>query len=345
VTERDALPSCIFFVAASLAFCAAAGAEIQPNDCARAAKYSESKRGIAVLVIQNGRTVFERYARGASADTRWPIFSGTKSFWGIAALCAVQDGFFKLDDPVSSTITEWKTDPRKARVTLRQLLNFTDGIEGASYLHRTSNPNRNAAALRVPSVAEPGATFIYGPSHLQVFVELLRRKLDGRSPSSYIQQKVLGPLGLGEMEFKPDRRGNPLAASGFELSAREWARLGQLVLQHGSYHGHSVVRDGLLRQAFVGSNANPGYGLTFWLNRGAPGASEADIEKELDLPWQRANWRGICISRAAPADMVVALGSGYQRLFIIPSLNAVIVRQGQNGKFSDAEFLRLLLRR
>jgi len=322
-----------------------AQAEISPNDCARAAKYSESKRGIAVLVVQNGRTVFEHYARGASADTRWPIFSGTKSFWGITALCAVQDGLFKLDDPVSATIPEWQNDPRKSRITIRQLLNFTDGIEGASYLHRTSIANRNAAALRVASVAEPGATFIYGPSHLQIFVELLRRKLTGRSPTAYIQQKVLGPLGLGAMEFKPDRRGNPLAASGFELSAREWARLGQLVLQHGSYHGHSVVREGLLREAFVGSDANPSYGLTFWLNRQAPDANEIDIEKDLDLPWQRASWRGICVCRVAPADMVVGLGSGYQRLFVIPSLNAVIVRQGQNGKFSDAQFLRLLLGR
>jgi len=42
---------------------------------------------------------------------------------------------------------------------------------------------------------------------------------------------------------------------------------------------------------------------------------------------------------------VVGLGSGYQRLFVIASLNAVIVRQGQNGKFSDAQFLRLLLGR
>jgi hypothetical protein len=43
--------------------------------------------------------------------------------------------------------------------------------------------------------------------------------------------------------------------------------------------------------------------------------------------------------------MVVGLGSGYQRLFIIPSMNAVIVRQGQNGKFSDGRFLRLVLGR
>src|SRR5205085_5336244 len=173
---------------------ASVSAAIQPNDCARAAKYSESRRGTAVLVIQNGRTIFEHYARGAVPEARWPIFSGTKSFWGLSALCAAQDGLFKLDDPVSATISEWKTDPRKSRITIRQLLNFTDSIEGASYLHRSSIPNRNAAALRVPSVTEPGAAFIYGPSHLQIFIELLRRKLTGGSPISYIQEHVLQPL-------------------------------------------------------------------------------------------------------------------------------------------------------
>src|ERR1700759_3529222 len=113
-------------------------AGIQPNDCARAAKYSESKRGLAMLVLQNGRTVFERYARGANPNGRWPIFSGTKSFWGLTALCAVHEGLFKLDDPVADTITEWKTDPRKSRITIRQLLNLTSGLEGASQLHRSS---------------------------------------------------------------------------------------------------------------------------------------------------------------------------------------------------------------
>ena len=43
--------------------------------------------------------------------------------------------------------------------------------------------------------------------------------------------------------------------------------------------------------------------------------------------------------------MVVALGSGYQRLFIIPSMNALIVRQGLKARFSDAHFLRLALGR
>jgi hypothetical protein len=99
----------------------------------------------------------------------------------------------------------------------------------------------------------------------------------------------------------------------------------------------------LLQEALTGSTANPAYGLTFWLNRPAPSAAEIDIEKELDLPWERARWQGICVARDAPPDLVVGLGSGYQRLFIIPSLDAVIVRQGRNAKFSDAQFLRLVL--
>ena len=43
-------------------------ADIRPADCARAAKYSESKRGVSMLVLQNGRTIFEHYANGGSAS-------------------------------------------------------------------------------------------------------------------------------------------------------------------------------------------------------------------------------------------------------------------------------------
>src|SRR6266513_6045079 len=164
---------------------ASAVAEILPADCARAAKYSESKRGVAMLVLQNGRTIFEHYANGGSARGRWPIFSGTKSFWGIAALAAVRDGLFKLDDLVSDTITEWKSDARKSRITIRQLLNQTDGIEGASRLQRASIRDRNAMAIRLPTVAEPGSAFIYGPSDLQIFSEVLRRKWQDRAITAY----------------------------------------------------------------------------------------------------------------------------------------------------------------
>src|SRR5215467_9744796 len=67
-------------------------AEIQPGNCARAAGYSDKNGGFSMLVMQNGKTVFEHYANGGGANMRCKIFSGTKSFWGIAALCAVRDG-------------------------------------------------------------------------------------------------------------------------------------------------------------------------------------------------------------------------------------------------------------
>jgi CubicO group peptidase (beta-lactamase class C family) len=331
---------CIFIVARLSAVAA-----IQPADCARAAKYSESRRGAAMLVIQNGRTVFEHYANGGSANRRWPIFSGTKTFWGIAALAAVRDGLIRLDDLVADTITEWKNDPRKSRITIRQLLNQTDGVEGASRLQRPSIRDRNAVAIQLPATAEPGVAFIYGPSHVQIFCEVLRRKLGGRSVIGDFEGHVSNRLGLRGLNYKKDSRGNPLPATGFELTAREWARLGELVVGNGSYHGRQIVPAALLREAFAGSQANPCYGLTFWLNEQAPNGREADMERMLDLPWQSAQWSDICICKDAPADMVVALGSHYQRLFMIPSSKTVIIRQGSGGNFSDAHFLRLVLGR
>jgi CubicO group peptidase (beta-lactamase class C family) len=331
------------FVAALVVTSTSTLAAIQPSDCARAAKYSESRRGVAMLVLQNSRTIFEHYANGGSANRRWPIFSGTKSFWGIAALAGADDGLFRLDDRVSDTITEWKGDRRKSQITIRQLLSQTDGIDGASRLQRSTVRDRNAMAIGLSNVAEPGSAFIYGPSHLQIFSEMLRRKLKRHSTTDYIEGRVLNRLGLGHLNYKKDARGNPLCATGFELTAREWARLGELVLGNGNYHGRQIVPANLLREAFIGSEANPAYGLTFWLNHQPSNSREVDMERMLDLPWQGAKWQHACICKGAPADMVVALGSHYQRLFVIPSLKAIIVRQGSGENFSDAQFLRLVL--
>src|SRR5213078_75397 len=283
IGNRCALP-----IFALLLTSASGVAQIRPSDCVRAAKYSESKRGVSMLVMQNGRTIFEHYANGGSAGGRWPIFSGTKSFWGIAALAAVHDGLFKLDDLVSDTITEWKGDPRKSRITIRELLSQTDGIEGASRLQRASIRDRNTMAIRLPAVAEPGSAFIYGPSHLQIFSELLRRKLQDRAITAYVESRVLNRLGLRHLNYKKDARGNPLLATGFELTAREWARLGELVLGQGNYHGRRIISADLLREAFASSPANPSYGLTFWLNQQASTGREIDIERVLDLPWKSA---------------------------------------------------------
>src|SRR5437899_10394571 len=193
---------CSGFLILTLATSTSAQAEIRATDCARAAKYSESKRGVSMLVMQNSRTIFEHYAKGGSACGRWPIFSGTKSISGIAVVAAVRDGLFKLDDLVSDTITEWKSDPRKSQITIRQLLNQTDGIEGASRLQRASIRDRNAMAIRLPTVAEPGSVFIYGLSHIQIFSELLGRKLKERGTIAYLEGHVSNRLRLRRLTFQ-----------------------------------------------------------------------------------------------------------------------------------------------
>ena len=64
----------------------------------------------------------------------------------------------------------------------------------------------------------------------------------------------------------------------------------------------------------------------------------------LDRKWQAQDWTRACLCRDAPNDLVACIGSGRQRLYVIPSMEVVVVRHGAGGSFSDAAFLRLLLR-
>lgn len=120
-----------------------------------------------------------------------------------------------------------------------------------------------------------------------------------------------------------------------------------MMLGRGTYGRRTIVRENWFAQSLCGSRVNPMFGLGFWLNKNANsgGARECDIENLLEKKWQQQDWHNRCICRNAPADLVAAVGSGYQRLFVIPSLDLVIVRQGENAPFSDAEFLRKILHR
>jgi CubicO group peptidase (beta-lactamase class C family) len=209
--------------------------------------------------------------------------------------------------------------------------------------------DRNTLALRTPVVAPRGAAFTYGPSHGQVLCEVLRRKLGSRgaTPFGYLQHGVLDPLGLGAVPHRTDAHGMPLVASGFQLTARQWSKFGLMVLGSGTFKRQVVVPEKGFAQCFDGSRVNPMFGLGFWLNNAANnrGVRESDIEDLLEKKWQDQDWHRRCICRSAPVDLVAAVGSGYQRLFVIPSLDLVIVRQGANARFSDAEFLRRILAR
>ncbi len=256
-------------------------AALNPASVRAAAAYSASHGGASLLVIQAGKTLYE-----SGADAARKIYSGTKAFWCLAALAAAQDGLLDLDDHVADTIPEWRGDPRKERVTIRQLLDFSCGLEPGFRLHSDDPGDRDAIALRLPMVAEPGTAFIYGPSPLQVFHAVLKAKLHGQAPREYLERRVLRRLGLGRQRYLEDRAGNPLLASGWVLTPRQWAKLGHLVLNDGA----PVISANSLAQSWRGSAANRAYSLGWWNNRAAPDGREFDFEEMLIPKWSAQNW-------------------------------------------------------
>jgi len=133
----------------SLVNAATAISSLDPAAVRAAADYSARHRGVSFLAIQDGRTLLEQ-----NAKTTHKIYSGTKAFWDLAALAAAEDGLLRLDERVADTITSWGSDPRKAQVTIRQLLDFDSGLEPQFFLHETQSGDRDATAIRARMAAE-----------------------------------------------------------------------------------------------------------------------------------------------------------------------------------------------
>src|SRR3954453_6265731 len=210
-------------IALSVALASSASAALQPQAINTAAQYSRSRGGVSLLMIENGKTV-----RAENAGTPFKIYSGTKAFWNLAALAAAEDGLLNLDERIAETIPAWRNDSQKAQVTIRQLLDFSCGLDPVFRLHNNNPGDRDEIAIRAPIVGDPGRSFIYGPSPLQVFHAVLKAKLHGEKPQQYLERRVLHRLGLGRQRYLLDRAGNPLLAAGFEMTPKQWAKIGEM---------------------------------------------------------------------------------------------------------------------
>lgn len=219
-----------------------------------AAAYAERHALEALLVRRDGETVFERYASGFDANAPHALYSGTKSFWGVAALLAEEDGLLGLDEPVGATFPEWKSGAR-AGVTLRHLLQLTSGI-GFGGLGNAVPVY--AKALAVEPKDPPGERFTYGGIPLQVFGAVLARKLEprGLTPQGYLHARVLDPLGLQIAKWRALADGTQPLPTGAFVAAAEWAKYGRFVLDNRARFA----------DCFAGSAANPRYGLGWWLS-------------------------------------------------------------------------------
>lgn len=323
-------------------------AQLAPESIQRARDYSAANNGRALVVYEQGKLRFEDYYSGYRKGEPLHIYSGTKSFFGVLAVIAEEEGLLSLDELVAETLPEWRDDPRKARIQIRDLLNFTSGLEtGFEEIYGRSSADKIKLAVGLKATRERGRSFVYGPSHLNVFCEVLDRKLKTRRMDyeEYLQKKLLRPLGIQIPRWREDAQGNVFPSAGMYLTAQDWLKFGEMINRGGVWKGRRLVKDESLQQCFKGTEINPAFGLCFWLNEyaGKPGSRELDVEETLEIEPLPEDWRGACLSEGAPRELIVSLGSTFQRLYLLPSQGLVVIHHGKPGhEFRDAEFLRLL---
>lgn len=316
------------------------------ESCRRAVQHSIASNGKSVLVMYDGRIVYEHYQAEGSPETAWELASGTKSFSGVIAMLMVQEGLCRLDEKISDTITEWKSDPQKQKITLNQLLHLTSGLK-PELNGPLASPSWQES-IAAPMVHEPGTKFEYGPVPFQCFGEFAARKLAGRNqgPVEFLDEKVFQPIGLEYTLWREDENGKPLMPAGASLTAREWVKYGEFVRLGGAWQGKSLLQTELLDQCFLGTKQNPAYGLTFWLGKNRGLGSDAGIAARLNRSEDLSD------QAVVPNDLVMANGLGGQRLFVSRKAKLVVVRQSdaaavalrqvQDNNWSDREFLKRL---
>jgi CubicO group peptidase (beta-lactamase class C family) len=320
-----------FLVAAAAAAVAApAFAQDVHVSANAAAEYSRPRRGQSLLIMHQGRILFEDYPNRGGADRGWELASGTKSFTGIMAAAAVQDGLLHLDEHAADTLPEWRSDPLKRRIIIHQLLSLESGL-------RAGNVGRAppyAEAVASPALYEPGTRFEYGPAPFQIFGEIMRRKTNG-DPLTYLTRRILDPLHIAPTQWRRGADNMPLMPQGASFTARDWATFGEFV----RVGGRGLVDRDALAQCFTPSDANPGYGMSWWLLR--PGLIPPGRMSGVEVDATMSERFGV---------IRMAAGAGDQRLYIIPALDLVVARQASflgmrfTPRWSDAEFLRALLR-
>jgi putative heme-binding domain-containing protein len=287
----------------------------------------------ALLVIRNDKIVCEWYADGHGPDKRHYTASLAKAIVGGLSLgVALSDGKIALDDPASRYVTQWKADPRKSRITLRQLGAHTSGLEDAEQdrlpherltgwkgdfwkaLEPPSDPFTIARDL-TPVLIDPGQKLQYsnpGIAMLTYCVTAAIQEGEHKDVRTLLRERVMRPIGVPDAEWLCGYgktftvEGLPLVGSwgGGSYTARAVGRIGRLLLRQGDWNGTRILSKEAVRQ-ITGDAGLPGScGMGFWTNAAGRYAK-------------------------LPKDACWGAGAGDQVLLLIPSLNLIVVRNGE----------------
>lgn len=271
----------------------------------------------SLIAIRDGYVLLEATFYPYDGSTYHDLASVTKSVTTTLIGIAADQGLLELDDPMVSFFpdrTIANLDARKQAVTVRHLVGLTSGLEcdpdddeiDLNAMRATDDWLQ--AALDRPSVADPGARFVYCGPDMHILSGILE-SATGMTAEDYARTQLFGPLGISDVGWETDRQGRSRGWGDLSLRPGDAAKLGLLFLQGGRWDGSQVVSAEWVRQATsaqapTGRRWAEDYGYGWWVSR----AGE-------EIPFFSANGRG----------------GQYVRVF--PALNIIVATTG--GGFSD----------
>lgn len=292
-----------------------------------------SRRTSAFLLARRGRILYEEYREMGGADAPHYTAALAKALVGsFALLLAVEEGPLGLSDRASRFIPHWRDDPTLSRITIAQLASHTSGLEDVDFT--TSNQGWKAryfenhadrfplALKRSRVIHPPGTRYSYsglGFYALSYAITASLQATEYPDIPSLLRERLMRPLGIPGKAWSMsygrtysfDGMTQVAIGSGAAFSPRAAGRLGQLVLQQGRWEGRELLS---LRSIREMTRA-----------RQPAGASEA-IAPAPALGWW-VNSTGFWPE--VPRDAIVGAGIGHQLVVVVPSLELVAVRMGE----------------
>lgn len=277
------------------------------------------RRTKAVVVVQDGRVIAERYADGIGVDTPLLGFSMTKSVVNALIGLLTQQGL--VTPSMTAPIAEWRgaDDPRR-EIEIEHLMRMTSGLaldETNSGFDLSSQmvylyDDMAAPAVQAPLIASPGTRWAYSSPSTQILARIIRDAVGGPEQTlRFAWRDLFNPLGMRNVTLEFDGSGTLQGSSAMLASARDWARFGLLYLQDGMAGDKRILHEDWVDLS-AAATLDTDYGAGFWTNR-----SEHE----------RARGR---IAMGIPRDAFFAFGDLGQRIVILQSQRMVIVRLGDS---------------
>ncbi|BAO86454.1 serine hydrolase domain-containing protein [Caballeronia cordobensis] len=238
----------------------------------------------SLLVVKDGKLIFERYGAGASRDSNYELYSVTKSVTSMVAGMLIAQGKVSLDDSVATRLAAWRPDLRadfadKRNVELKHLLSMSSGLH---YDFRPKDdpiyyaaPDRLKLAAETSPKAAPGSQFEY--TDINPILAAAMLSAAAHEPvERYAQANLFGPLGMKHAVWeRADRSGLVSAGWGLRLRAVDMAKIGMLVLDHGRWQGRQVVPEEWIAKMTSPAVA-PYFGYYWWINNVVQSEPEFD---------------------------------------------------------------------